>query len=217
MIRNNNLLLKITSVLFIAFVLVSCGGKKVTNMSEAEKAVIAEEKEIETTDATKKLVPDWYDNTDKDKDCKSGNYVCFVGAEINNDDIQIARTIAEEIAKASLASYVGGELSSIIDLVRDQAKIGKETTTSQTFTQIIQDINKKVSTKGWEQLACTADCSPDNTNLWNAFVLLKYDKYYAKQLLVAEVKKDQELESKARIAKAWQELEEEINEAEKSN
>jgi len=215
MIMNNNLLLKITSALFITFVLTSCN-KTVPVLTEGEKAVKSEEKIIETADASKKLVPDWYDNPKKDKDCEKDDFVCFTGFG-TSPNVQTAKDIAASLAKKDLASYVGGELSSIQKNTIDQAQLGDDVTFKLEFTQVITDINKKVETKGWEMIACTADCSPEGTKLWNAYVLIKYDKYYAKQLLLEEVKKDQELESKARIAKAWQDLEEEINEAEKSN
>ncbi len=162
------------------------------------------EARMETTANTVDEMPEWYLKLPKD----TSNL--YASGSSTSPDIQLAMDKAVLMAKRSLADRINSQLSSKMKDFITETGQGSDTGILSEIERVTTNLITNVNVSGYSQNDAKVVQQGSN---YRAFVLLQHPNGNANRVLVEEVKKSPELNSKLRASKAFKELEEDIKNA----
>jgi hypothetical protein len=191
------------AVILVALIAAACSTPKpgtpefvAKQEDDRQKAAVKSvEKTIENT-------PSWY--LVKPSDANA----IYETATAASPDPEMAMSIAIHEASIKLATAVGARFDSLIKTSSRQASVNNDPQFDQGVVKVTRAVVTEVELKGYVREK--ADLKQEGKN-FRSWVLLRYPIGEANRLFMAEVKKNQVVESKVRTAEAWKELEREID------
>ena len=168
--------------LFIAFFIFSCAGPKtLTDVSEGD-------------------VPEWYSNMPQDQ-----NYL-YARGTATSLDLQLADTKATNFARQEMGRQINANLKSILKNFQEETGFGED-------TQLIQQFSNASKTVVDNSIS---GCTPykhkhiKDGKMWRVYSLVQYPIGAGNQLLMQQLKNNQELLTKIRSTETFKELENEV-------
>ena len=150
------------------------------------------------------IMPDWFL-----KPPTSDDAIYSVGTAVS-PDLQLTVDIAVLNAKTTLADRINGRVRSQTKTFI--AKIGSEETDTSVLSEVekaTKNIIADVDVAGYKVSESSVVA---NGTQYRAYVLLEYSDKEANKIIMNRLRKDRMLLSKIRSTKAWQELDESVNE-----
>lgn len=190
------------AVILIALITAACSTPKPGTPEFAAKQEDDRQKaSVKAVAKTIDNTPSWYTSLPSDANA------IYESATASSPDPEVAMSLAIHNASVKLASAVGAKFSSLIDTSLRQSGTNNDPQLVQESVKVTRAVVTEVELKGYVREK--ADLKQEGSN-FRSWVLLRYPIGEANRLFMAEVKKNQVLESKVRTAEAWKELEREI-------
>jgi len=190
------------AVLLIALIAAACSAPKPgTPEFVAKQEDDRQKTALKSVEKTIDNTPSWYLSKPSDANA------IYEAATASSPDPEMAMSIAIHDASIKLASSVGAKFDALIKTSTRQAGTNNDPQLDQEVVKVTRAVMTEVELKGYVREK--ADLKQEGKN-FRSWVLLRYPIGEANRLFMAEVKKNQLLESKVIKAEAWKELEREI-------
>lgn len=173
----------------VSFLFVQCGGSS-TSLSKADQGDI----------------PDWYLNQPQDP-----NYLFAVNTS-TSQDLQLAVDKSITAARAEIARQLEVKLSALQKKFTEEVGSGDNSTLLSQFTQAA----KIVTSTTLNGSSIKEKKIFKDGNIWRAYVLMQYPMGTANQALMKQIKKNNEMYTRFRSTKAFQELDKEVKKYDES-
>ncbi|ACF14849.1 conserved hypothetical protein [Chloroherpeton thalassium ATCC 35110] len=177
----------ILMLLFIALIATGCGGSNQSMQS------------AETGD-----IPDWYVNVPNDP-----NYLYSPNTQVSQD-FQLAVDKASTGARSEIGRQLEVKLKSLQKKFTEETGTGSDAQLLQLFSQAEKTV---VSTTLSGSKVKYVKRVKDG-NMWRAYVLVEYPIGAANEAFMEQVKKNNQMYTRFRATKAFEELEEEVKQYE---
>lgn len=151
-------------------------------------------------------VPAWFSQPPVDANA------LYIAATHSASDLQLAMDTASHFARTDMAKYLGDRVSSKIKEFASQSGSANDVAVVREITRISQGVVEDVTVAG--HVREKAEVMQEGSN-FRVFVLLRYPLGENNRVIADQVKKSAVLDSKIRAAKAFQDLEREIDLAKK--
>ena len=176
------------TLLFVAgaFYLISCSSKSLPATKEGE-------------------IPDWYINTPNDP-----NYF-FATATATSKDMQLAVDKATADARAELARKIGVKVDDIVKRFSEEVGTGENAQILQQFTTATKQVTSQ--TISGTNIS-KKHIVKDGTN-WRAYVLMEYPLGAANQMILQQIKQNEQMYTRFRATQTFEELEREVEKLKK--
>ena len=175
--------------------------KKEENPEEVAKQ--KEEEEKDEVNTIIENIPDWY-LIQPD----GGNLFGFFTGLGESKSIQVAKELAESEALETLARTMNTYITQKINKMVDQVGLDGDETLTTEMTEVTNITVKLTQLTGWKYVETAV--LPQGTK-YGVYVLLKYRYSEANKILLQQLKTNEASEVKLRTSKAFQDLEEEVN------
>lgn len=167
--------------LLLSFVLISCSSSSLPSTSEGD-------------------VPEWYLNPPKDP-----NYF-YVASTATSRDMQLAFDKATADARAELARKVGVTVDDIVKKFSEEIGTEENSQLLQQFTTA----TKQVTSQTISGTNVSKKHIVKSGSNWRAYVLLEYPLGAANQMILQQIKQNEEMYTRFRATQTFQELEREV-------
>lgn len=175
-----SVLFGLSCILFVA-----CGGPKTTNLAPPPKEILA---------------PDWYLMPPSDP-----NYI-YAAASMTSRDQQLAIKKAETEARTNLAQQMETKVSNLTKQFQEEVGLGEDSELLQQFTSATKTVTQQtLSGSKREQAKLQKE-----SNVYRAYVLMSLPIGAANQQLMEKIKANQNLYTRFRSTKAFEDLDSEI-------
>lgn len=165
---------------------------------------LKEENRVATVKTTADETPSWFLNPPRD------DYAIYAPATATSSDMQLALDKAVLSAKRSLADTLSGLLSSKMKQFISESGSSEDAVVMTESERVTSNLITETNLAGYQRTQ--AKIVPQG-NQYRAYVLLQYPTGSANKVLMDRVKQERGLESKLRASKAFQDLEQEIQDA----
>ena len=150
-------------------------------------------------------IPDWYINTPNDP-----NYF-FAVATATSKDMQLAVDKAAADARAELARKVGAKVDDIVKKFSEEVGTAENAQILQQFTTATKQVTSQtISGTNISKKHLVKDGSN-----WRAYVLMEYPLGAANQMILQQIKKNEEMYTRFRATQTFEELEREVEKLKK--
>jgi hypothetical protein len=165
--------------------LIACGGPKTTNLAPPPDEVVA---------------PDWFLSPPSDP-----NYI-YAAATQTSRDQQLAIKKAETEARTDLAQQMESKVSNLTKQFQEEVGLGEDSELLQQFTSATKTVTQQtLSGSKREQTKLLKE-----SNIYRAYVLMSLPIGVANQQLMEKIKANQNLYTRFRSTKAFEDLDSEI-------
>ena len=150
-------------------------------------------------------LPDWFLNPPD-----GGNLLKFFVGEGESVTIQAAKDFAIEEALENFGSTIQRGLQQEVNKMVDQVGLGNDLKLTREMTEVTISTTQQVQVGGW-MLDKTAVLQHETTSNYFVYVLLKIPNIVINKIFLQQLNAKNESKEKIKVSKAFQELEEEIN------
>lgn len=172
----------------------------------AVKEVEQQKVAVQAVTQTISKVPAWFLQPPVD-----ANAMYTVGTFVG-PDLQLSIDVARKFAQGTLADYLGNRISSSLKSFALQTGSGSDVQVVSEIERVIKSLSADVLTAG--NVPEKTEVLQEGLN-YRTFVLLRYPLGENNKVIADQVKKSAVLDTKIRAAKAFQDLEREIDLAKK--
>lgn len=150
-------------------------------------------------------IPDWYINTPNDP-----NYF-FAPSTATSKDMQLAVDKATADARAELARKIGVKVDDIVKRFKDEVGTGENSQLLDQFTTATKQVTSQTI---YGTNVSKKHVVKDGTN-WRAYVLMEYPLGAANQMILQQIKQNEEMYTRFRATQTFEELEKEVEKLKK--
>ena len=194
--------------LLAGILITGCAAQPGTPAAVYQEQKEKEEAKVEAVEETVDELPSWFLNLPKDE------HSVYAAGTATSPDRQLAMDKGTLNAKRTLADRINGLLSSKMKEFVTEIGSGEDTEVVTEVERVTTNLITEVNVAGYSQVE--AKVVPQGKQ-YRAYVLLQYPVGKANRILLEQVKKSKILQGRLRASKAFQELEDEIKRARKSN
>jgi hypothetical protein len=151
-------------------------------------------------------VPDWFTSVPNDPQ------MLYAANTATSQDLQLALDKARTGGIAEIGRQVEVRIQALQKRFDEEVGIGRDPQLLQQFTQVSQTV---VSTSVTGIRVKSQETMKDG-NMWRAYVLMEYPVGEVQQRLMDQIKKNEQLLTRARSAEAFRELDAEVKKYEES-
>lgn len=173
-------------LVFTGLLLFGCGGQQMVNKGDVNS------------------IPDWFDNPPKDP-----NYIFETGTATSRD-LQLARDKASDAARMNIGKAVETRFKGFSKRFQEEVGTGEGSEYLDQFTQATKAV-VSMTLRGAE---IEKTKTVPEKGLYRVFVLMKYPVGAASEALMNKLKQQENLYTRFRASKAFDELESEVKQYE---